>query len=124
MSHTSVSRLLHGLGRFSQSPVASAAALVVTTGFFIGALLAPEAMPVLGAFEAMAAAVTLVMVFTLQHTQARQQVAVQSKLDEILQSLPHADKRLVQVENASENELADHTDRHTRVRDDAVRDPR
>jgi len=42
----------------------------------------------LTSFEALAAAVTLVMVFALQHTQMRQQAAVQRKLDEILRVLP------------------------------------
>jgi hypothetical protein len=57
---------------------------------------------VLTVFEALAAAVTLVMIFALQHTQARQQAAIQRKLDEILQSLPGADNHLVRVVSASE----------------------
>jgi low affinity Fe/Cu permease len=120
MTQSHGSRVLHQLGRFSQSTMASTAALLVSATFLLVALLAPRATPVLTAFEAFAAAVTLVMVFALQHTQARQQAAIQRKLDEILQSLPGADNRLVQLENASEHELADHADRHTQLRDDAV----
>jgi low affinity Fe/Cu permease len=108
------------LGAFSQSTAASSAAVLVSVGFLLAALLAPRATPWLTAFEALAAAVTLVMVFALQHTQARQQAAVQRKLDEILQSLPGADQRLVQVESAPEHELQDLADRHTQVRHDAV----
>jgi low affinity Fe/Cu permease len=123
-TRTPASRVLHTLGGFSETATAAVTALLVSGAFLLGALLAPHPTEVLTAFEALAATVTLVMVFTLQHTQARQQVALQRKLDEILQSLPDADNRLVQLENASEDELADHADRHTRVRDDAVRQPR
>jgi low affinity Fe/Cu permease len=49
--------------------------------------------------------ITLLMVFAIQHTQARQQSAVQRKLDEILHALPHADDRLIAVEEAPDAEL-------------------
>lgn len=124
MSQAPASRVLHRLSRFSQSPLATAAALVMTIGFLGASWLAPRASPVLGAFEAISSGVTLVMVFTLQHTQARQQVAVQRKLDEILQSLPNADNRLVQIEQASDHELNAHAERHSRVRADAAEGPR
>ena len=50
--------------------------------------------------------ITLLLVFALQHTQARQEAATQRKLDEILRSLPHADNRLIAVEDAADVELA------------------
>ena len=50
--------------------------------------------------------ITLLLVFALQHTQARQEAATQRKLDEILRSLPHADNRLIAVEDAADAELA------------------
>ena len=117
-----VSRFLHWLGEQSQRTAASAAAAVVSGGFLLAALLAPRATPWLTAFEALAAAVTLVMVFVLQHTQARQQAAVQRKLDEILRVLPGADNRLMHVETASEHELSELARQHIRVREDAVLD--
>jgi low affinity Fe/Cu permease len=39
-----------------------------------------------GIFQSLVAALTLAMVFVIQHTQARQQAATQRKLDEILQA--------------------------------------
>jgi hypothetical protein len=39
-------------------------------------------------FQTLVAAVTVVMVFVIQHTQARHQAATQRKLDEILRALP------------------------------------
>ncbi|MBW4041785.1 MAG: low affinity iron permease family protein [Acidobacteria bacterium] len=49
--------------------------------------------------------VTLILVFAIQHTQARQQTATQRKLDEILRALPRADDRLIAVEEAPDHEL-------------------
>lgn len=50
--------------------------------------------------------VTLLLVFALQHTQARQEAVTQRKLDEILRSLPEADNRLIAAEEAADEELA------------------
>ncbi len=110
------SRLLHQLGQASQSTAASTAAALVSVVFLLGALLSPRATPWLTAFEALAAAVTLVMVFALQHTQARQQAALQRKLDEILRVLPGADTRLVHLETAAEDELNAVGQRHDQIR--------
>ena len=49
-------------------------------------------------FGTVAAGITLVMVFVLQHTQTSQQLALQRKLDELLRALPGTDERLIQVE--------------------------
>jgi low affinity Fe/Cu permease len=50
-------------------------------------------------------AITLVMVFAIQHTQSRQQLATQRKLDELVRSMPAADNRLIAAESASDEEL-------------------
>lgn len=49
--------------------------------------------------------VTLVVVFAIQHTQTRQQLATQRKLDELLRALPDADDRVIAVEEATDGEL-------------------
>ena len=50
--------------------------------------------------------ITLVMVFVIQHTQARQQAATQRKLDEVVRAVPTANNRLIAVEEAaSDGEL-------------------
>ncbi len=118
--HPASSRLLHKIGQLSQGAAASVTAALVCVAFLLGALVAPRATPWLTAFEALAAAVTLVMVFALQHTQARQQAALQRKLDEILLVMPGADTRLVHVESAPEDELAVLARQHTQVREDAL----
>jgi len=56
-------------------------------------------------FQSLVAAITLTMVFVIQHTQARHQAATQRKLDEILRVLPEADNSLLNLEHASDTEL-------------------
>ncbi len=48
---------------------------------------------------------TLVMVFVIQHTQSRQQLATQRKLDELLRTQPSADDQLIASEDAPDEEL-------------------
>jgi low affinity Fe/Cu permease len=57
------------------------------------------------AFEASTAAVTLAMVFAIQHTQAREQAATQRKLDELLKATPGAHSGLMLLEEASEADM-------------------
>jgi low affinity Fe/Cu permease len=52
------------------------------------------------AFEVSVSAITLVMVFAIQHTQGREQAATQRKLDELLRALPGADRSLMMLEEA------------------------
>jgi len=72
------------------------------------------------AFATVCAAVTTVMVFTIQHTQSREQAAIQLKLDELVRALPDADDHLVQVESGEDAELEEleqrHLDHHVAVR--------
>ena len=114
------SRLLHRLGQFAESTVASSAAAAISAAFLVVALWAPRATPWLTAFQSLAAAVTLVMVFALQHTQSRHQAALQRKLDEILRVLPGADPRLVRVEEATDDELVQLGEDHLRLRESAL----
>jgi low affinity Fe/Cu permease len=60
------------------------------------------------------------MVFIIQHTQAREQAAIQRKLDEILQALPGADNSLLALEHASDDELRATSDSHREIRQTAL----
>jgi low affinity Fe/Cu permease len=68
-------------------------------------------------FQTLVAAITLAMVFVIQHTQAREQAATQRKLDEILQALPGA---LLMLEHASHDELRATGDAHREIRQAAL----
>jgi low affinity Fe/Cu permease len=68
-------------------------------------------------FQTMVAAVTLAMVFVIQHTQARQQAVTQRKLDELLRALPAADPSLITLERATGAELRRVAVRHREARE-------
>jgi low affinity Fe/Cu permease len=99
----------------------------------IGVIVAELAWLVLGAVYdfpawwattlfAVTSAATLVMVFIVQHTQARLEIATQRKLDELLRALPDADKRLIAAEVATDAELADIGEAHLEERRSVVED--
>jgi low affinity Fe/Cu permease len=73
-------------------------------------------------FETLVAALTLVMVFVIQHSQARYQRATQRKLDEILLTIPGTDNGLVTLEHASDDELHAVGHQHLSVRQAALED--
>jgi low affinity Fe/Cu permease len=75
-------------------------------------------------FQTLVAAVTVVMVFVIQHTQARHQAATQRKLDEILRALPEADNSLLALEHASDDELRATRLQHRQIRRAALADDR
>jgi len=72
------------------------------------------------AFQTLVAALTLAMVFVIQHAQARQQAATQRKLDEILRALPGADNTLLSLEHASDGELRASGNAHREIRQAAL----
>jgi low affinity Fe/Cu permease len=67
-------------------------------------------------FQTLVAALTLTMVFVIQHTQARHQRATQRKLDEILLAMPGTDNSLLRLEHASDDELRAAADQHREIR--------
>ena len=99
------SRLLHAVGELTSRAGAAVAAAVLLVAFL--ALLVGTGLRASwqASFATVSGAVTLVMVFVIQHTQQRQQTAVQLKLDELIRSLPLADDMLVHIEVAGDEEL-------------------
>jgi low affinity Fe/Cu permease len=67
-------------------------------------------------FETLVAALTLTMVFVIQHTQARHQRATQRKLDEILLAMPGTDNSLLTLEHAFDEELRAAGHQHREIR--------
>lgn len=74
------------------------------------------------AFQTLVAALTLSMVFVIQHTQARHQRAAQRKLDEILVAMPEADNSLLTLEHAADAEMHATGHQHGRIRQAALDD--
>jgi low affinity Fe/Cu permease len=73
-------------------------------------------------FQTVVAALTLAMVFVIQHTQARYQRATQRKLDELLLAVPGTDNSLLTLEHASDDELHAVGHQHLSVRQATVED--
>ena len=116
-----ISRVLHWIGDLTaRSGVAAVAALVVVV---FAVVLAIEGFP--GRWEAgfstAGTAITLLLLFVIQHTQNRQQVATQLKLDELIRTSPGADDLLVKIEKAKDEELIEreknHIDQHESLRE-------
>ena len=63
-------------------------------------------------FQTAVSAITLSMLFVIQHTQNRQQVAIQLKLDELIRSVPEADDLLVHIEKSDDEELLEREHSH------------
>jgi low affinity Fe/Cu permease len=113
---------VHHVDRATSRPVTALVVAILVLGFCV--VLAIAGFP--GAWETTfataCAAVTTVMVFTIQHTQSREQAAIQLKLDELIRALPDADDHLVQVEAGEDDEIAEleqaHFEHHQSVRSD------
>jgi low affinity Fe/Cu permease len=117
-----VRRLLSRIDRWASSPLTALIVVAAAAAW----VLASVAMGFPGLseriFQTLVAALTLAMVFVIQHTQAREQAATQRKLDEIMKALPGADNSLLMLEHASNDELLATRDSHREIRQAAVAD--
>jgi low affinity Fe/Cu permease len=115
-----VSKVLYRIDHYSSMPaVAISGVLFLVTFLVIGAALGfPERWVV--AFEVTVAALTLLMVFTIQHTQGREQAATQRKLDELLRAVPGAAASLMMLEEAPKEAILEVEDEQRGVRNESV----
>lgn len=119
-SRSGISRLLYALDGWASRPTVglsavSAGALWVLFSALVGFPTRLETV-----FQTLVAALTLVMVFVIQHTQTRHQVATQRKLDEILRALPGADNSIISLEDADDATLVSTRRAHRDLRRDAL----
>jgi low affinity Fe/Cu permease len=105
--HTRSSHLLHRLGDWSSKAVAGVTVSCLLAGWAVVGIVTgfPSWWQV--ALYSTTSAVTVVMVFAIQHTQRREQLVTQRKLDELVQSQPGADDRMVAAEAATDAQLDD-----------------
>ena len=102
-----LSRALHRIVDWLSHAVVAPLIGTIVAGFLVVLAVIGHPQSWQTAFATAASAVTLVMVFVIQHTQGRQQQAIQLKLDEIVRALPGADDHFVHVEVAAEEELVE-----------------
>jgi|SRR5580698_7906808 low affinity Fe/Cu permease len=115
-----VSRVLYRAEHYSSLPgmaVATIAVLVCAV-----AVEAALAFPVrwVNGFEVTSSAITLAMVFVIQHTQGREQAATQRKLDELIRALPGAEESLMMLEEASKEVMLDVEQSQRETRSESV----
>jgi low affinity Fe/Cu permease len=102
-----MSRLLYRIEHYTSFPTTGVGVITVMLGLIVvGAALGFPGGWVT-TFEVAASAVTLVMVFAIQHTQGREQAATQRKLDELLRAVPGADNSLMMLEEAPTHDILD-----------------
>jgi low affinity Fe/Cu permease len=121
-SRSLVSLLLSKADQYASRPAAAVVVLAAAGAWVVVSTVAGFPAQWETIFETVVAALTLVMVFIIQHTQARHQRATQRKLDEILLALPGTDNALVTLEHASDAELHSVGHQHRSVRQAALDD--
>jgi low affinity Fe/Cu permease len=118
----SISRVLHWFGDVTAR--ASATVLVTVVVVVYAVVLAAKGFPGRWetGFSTAAQALTLIMLFVIQHTQNRQELVTQLKLDELIRSSPSADDLLVHLEVAEDAELVEREESQL-AHHEALRDP-
>jgi low affinity Fe/Cu permease len=114
------SGLLHGIDRAMSRPMFALAVVAADLIWvaFSAAIGFPARVELI--FQTLVAGLTLAMVFVIQHTQSREELVTQRKLDEILHALPHADNAVIALEEASDDEVAATHQTHRQRRHSAV----
>ena len=93
-------RFLHAVDRVASRPRLAVVVISADLAWVLFSLIAGFPTRLEVGFETVVAAITLAMVFVIQHTQARQEAVTQRKLDEILRALPAANNSFVTLEEA------------------------
>jgi len=101
------SRVLYRIEHYSTYPIVGLVVIVSALGGIAAGAVVGFPAAWVAAFEVSVSAVTLAMVFAIQHTQEREQAATQRKLDELLRALPGADESLMMLEEAPKEALLD-----------------
>lgn len=102
---TAGSRWLYRVDHYSSLPIVAIAVGAVLVGALAVGIALGFPSGWIVAFESGTSAITLAMVFVIQHTQSREQAATQRKLDELLRALPGAESGLIMLEEASEETM-------------------
>jgi low affinity Fe/Cu permease len=114
--HAPESRFLHAVDRIASRPRLAVVLITADVAWVLISLAFDFPSRLEVGFETVVAAITLAMVFVIQHTQARQEAVTQRKLDEILRALPAADNALITLEEAPDSELHAVTEIHREAR--------
>ena len=98
-------KLLRRLGALVANTVSTTLIAVVFLGGMIAAFLARDDMRWMGRVQTISSVLSLVLLFALHHTQHRDQIAMQRKLDELLNAHEDASDDVIRLEAASDSAL-------------------
>ena len=99
------SRALHRLGDWSSRAAAGVVVACVVAAWMVVGVVTGFPSWWQTVLYSTTASITVVMVFAIQHTQRREQMVIQRKLDELLRAQPEADDMLIAAEGATDDEL-------------------
>src|SRR5438552_1068583 len=99
-----LSRALHLVGAATSGAAMATAVAAIVSAWLVGYLVLGFPTWMANVLQVTAAAVTLVMVFVIQHTQRRVEIATQLKLDELVRT-SDADDRVAAIETEDDDEL-------------------
>jgi low affinity Fe/Cu permease len=116
------SKVLYRIDYYASMPaIAGTVVALLLATLIVGIILKfPHAW--INSFEIASSSITLLMVFTIQHTQGREQAATQRKLDELLRAIPGAAESLMMLEEAPKDVMRDVEESQREVRADLVDD--
>jgi low affinity Fe/Cu permease len=119
---TPSSRWLYRIDHYTSLPVATIVVVgAMVCAVVVGAFVGFSTGWLIG-FETGTSAITLMMLFVIQHTQGREQAATQRKLDELLRALPEAESGLMMLEEAPDDVMRDVEIDQRESRESAVTD--
>jgi low affinity Fe/Cu permease len=112
------SRVLYRIEHYSSKAGVAVAIIVALVALVVVGAVAGFPKGWVTGFEVSVSAVTLVMVFVIQHTEGRDQAATQRKLDELLKATPGAEESLMMLEEAPQQFILQVQEGHRDVHDE------
>jgi low affinity Fe/Cu permease len=100
-----VSRLLHAIDDCTSKAWIAVTLSIASVLALVVAFLTGFSSPAVTVVTAVIQVVTLILIFAVQHTQARDQKATHRKLDELISTIPTADRRFIRLEQATDDEI-------------------
>ena len=100
-----VSRLLHAIDDWTSKAWIAGTLSIAGVLALVAAFVTGLSSPAVTVVTAVMQVVTLILIFAVQHTQARDQRATHRKLDELIATIPATDRRFIRLEQATDDEI-------------------
>lgn len=111
-----INRLLHTIDDWTSKAWIAGTLSIASVLALVAAFVTGLSSPTVTVVTAVIQVVTLVLIFAVQHTQARDQKATHRKLDELLATIPATDRRFIRLEQATDDEINNSLHSHSERR--------